>query len=201
MIPIIAPPSVAFATLLDHTPADAAPWFRRALVALWDAGTATGVDPAVLAGQCAHETAWGHFGGAVTPNMGNTCGLKIRNPSGDRPEDHMNFGLDTNGFPMMGARAHADHLRLYAGFPVNLITTYDPRATYIRPGTRAFGSVVYVEDLGQKWAPSPAYGTRVAGIVLMLQGRVTPPVAAYVWTDPAGRQVILDPRDIQVTYR
>ncbi len=172
MIPIINSPSVPFATLVANTPARASDWYRRALVALWDAGTATGVDPAVLAGQCAHETGWGTFGGAVTADMGNTAGIKIRNATGDTKHDHANFGLDPNGYPTKGARAHADHLRLYAGFPVDLATTPDPRAVYIKPGTQNFGKARFVRDLSGLWAPSKTYGIMVEDKIELLRGRV-----------------------------
>jgi hypothetical protein len=172
MIPIMNGPSVPFTMLIANTPARASAWFRKALVALWDAGIADGVDPAVLAGQCAHETGWGNFGGAVTPDMGNTCGLKIRNPHGDRKEDHADFGLSPDGYPIIGAFAHADHLRLYAGFPVDPRTTNDPRAVYIQPGTPNFGRAAFVRDLGGLWAPSKTYGEMVEAKIEILRGRV-----------------------------
>lgn len=172
MIPIINGPSVPFVTLVANTPARASSWFRLALVSLWDAGLISGVDPAVLAGQCAHETGWGNFGGAVTPDMGNTCGLKIRNPKGDRKEDHANFGLDPHGYPLVGAIAHSDHLRLYAGFPVDPRMTPDPRAVYIQPGTPNFGKARYVRELGGLWAPSKTYGEMVEEKIEILRGRM-----------------------------
>lgn len=172
MIPIMNGPSVPFTTLAANTPSRATTWFRFALVALWDAGIVAGVDPAVLAGQCAHETGWGNFGGAVTPDMGNTCGLKIRNPHGDRKQDHANFGLDPHGYPIIGAMAHADHLRLYAGFPVDPSSTPDPRAVYIQPGTSNFGKALFVEDLGGLWAPAKDYGRNVESKIEMLRGRI-----------------------------
>ncbi len=172
MIAIVNGPSVSLATLQVNTPTRASDWFRRALVALWDASIAAGLDPAVLAGQCAHETGWGNFGGAVTPEMGNTCGLKIRNPKGDRKEDHANFGLDQHGYPIKGAMAHADHLRLYAGLPVDPRVTDDPRAVYIQPGTRYFGAARYVVDLGGLWAPAKSYGVSVETKIEELRGRV-----------------------------
>jgi hypothetical protein len=171
MIPIINGPSVPFVTLVANTPARASSWFRLALVALWDAGIADGVDPAVLAGQCAHETGWGNFGGAVTPDMGNTCGLKVKNAKGDRKEDHADFGLQ-NGYPIIGALAHADHLRLYAGFPVDPRTTHDPRAVYVQPGSKGFGKARYVRELSGLWAPSKTYGDQVEDKIELLRGRV-----------------------------
>lgn len=171
MIPIANGPSVSLATLQSNTPVRASDWFRRALVALWDAGIADGIDPAVLAGQCAHETGWGNFGGAVTPDMGNTCGLKIRNPKGDRKEDHASFPM-VNGYPIAGAMAHADHLRLYAGLPVDPRVTDDPRALYVQPGSKGFGAARYVIDLGGLWAPAKSYGVSVESKIEELRGRV-----------------------------
>lgn len=172
MIAIMNAPSASFAVLFQNTPATATPWFRRSLVALWDAGLVSGVDPAVLAGQCAHETGWGNFGGAVTPDMGNTCGLKIRNPKGDRREDHANFGLNKDGYPIIGAMAHADHLRLYSGFPVDPSETADPRAVYIQPGSHGFGRALYVSDLGGLWAPAKDYGLHVEDKINVLKGKI-----------------------------
>lgn len=163
MIPVIAPPSLPYAALRSYAGKTSA-WYLKALVALWDAGRETGVDPVVLAAQCGHETAFGKFTGAVMPTYGNTCGLKIRDAAGDRPEDHARFALDRDGYPRVGALAHAHHLRLYCGLPVP-DDTPDPRAVWVAPGTAAFGSVSYVEDLGGRWAPAPDYGTKVAAIV------------------------------------
>lgn len=162
MIPIIAAPSAPYARLRKNaTGQGATAWYLRALAALWDAGTATGVDPAVLAAQCGHETAWGKFGGAVTPDHGNTCGLKTRRGRGDTPDDHARFAICPRGLPRVGALAHAHHLRLYCGLPVP-DDTPDPRAVWVGPGTPGFGACSHVEDLGGRWAPSPDYGTRVA---------------------------------------
>lgn len=141
-------------------------WYLRALIALWDAGRWWGVDPVVMAAQCGKETGWGHFRGAVTADMGNTCGLKVRNATGDRKQDHATFPM-IDGFPMVGAVAHAHHLRLYAGWPVPADTP-DPRADYLRPGTTKFGSAPTVERLGGNWAPSRTYGDEVAEIVRRL---------------------------------
>lgn len=145
----------------------AAPWYLKALVALWDAGRWWGIDPVVMAAQCGKETGWGHFRGAVTGDMGNTCGLKIRNPMGDRKQDHATFPM-TDGFPMVGAVAHAHHLRLYAGFPVPADTP-DPRALYLGPGTPKFGTAPTVEKLGGAWAPSQTYGSEIVEIMARLR--------------------------------
>lgn len=166
---IIGPPSAPYAKVrANAAAAGATSWFLRALTSLWDAGLAAGVDPVVLAAQCAHETAWGRFGGAVTPDHGNTCGLKHRTATGDAPEDHARFAIDRDGHPRVGALAHAHHLRLYCGLPVPADTP-DPRAIWIGPGTKHFGAVAHLEDLGGRWAPAPDYGQRVAALYARLR--------------------------------
>jgi hypothetical protein len=94
--------------------------------------------------------------------------MKVRNATGDMPDDHARFAISRDGFPYVGSLAHADHLRLYAGFPVPDDTS-DERAIWIGPGTSKFGSAKYVEELGGRWAPDPSYGNRVAKIVLDMQ--------------------------------
>lgn len=176
MIPIMNAPSTSFITMKTQaTIMQADPWYLRALVAVWDVGIMCGVDPVVMAGQCAHETGWGHFGGAVTPDMGNLAGIKIRNARGDTREDHASFpmtGPFFEGYPIVGALAQAHHLRLYAGFPVDLDTTPDPRAVWIKPGTKNFGKANYVEDLGGLWAPSLRYGEFVKTTIMRLRGEI-----------------------------
>ena len=165
MIPVMSVPSLPFVRLLDGAHANAASsWYGQALRAFWDVGRETGVDPAVLAAQCALETNWGRFGGAVDVTFNNTCGLKTVSGSGDDPDDHQRFPADLHGRPWLGALAHAHHLRLYCGFPVPPDTP-DPRAKYVGPGTANFNTVRYVEDLGGRWAPAADYGKRVARIV------------------------------------
>ncbi len=160
MIPIINGPSAPFAAVRSAATRNGADWYLKAVTALWDAGLATGVDPVVLAAQCALETNWGRFGGVITADYGNTCGLKIRNATGDTPADHAHFAVDPDGYPRVGALAHAHHLRLYCGFPVPADTP-DPRAVWIKPGTASFGTVGYVEDLSGRWAPGAGYGGQV----------------------------------------
>jgi len=167
MLPIMAPPTIPLLTIKRNAiRLDASEWYLKALVALWDAGRWWGVDPLVLAAQCAKETSYGRFGGAVVPGMGNTCGLKIRNATGDLKDDHAVFPM-ADGFPIIGAVAHAHHLRLYAGFPVP-IDSPDPRAVYLGPGTTNFGSAPLVALLGGRWAPAPSYGVQVEGIMAKL---------------------------------
>jgi len=169
MTPIIAAPSAPHAVVLTNaTAVPCAPWYPKALVALWDAGLATGVDPVVLAAQCALETGWGRFGGAVTELFGNTCGMKNIDAVGDTAADLAHFAIDRDGLPRLGALAHAHHLRLYAGLPIPPDSP-DPRAKFVGPGSARFATAEYVEQLGGKWAPAADYGFRVAALVEKLR--------------------------------
>jgi hypothetical protein len=174
MIPIMGPPAVAFAYLYQNAklqrPIPDAWYLQSALKALWDAGLLHGVDPVVMAAQCALETNWGRFGGAITKDWGNTCGLKHRYATGDKPEDHARFRIESDGWPYLGATAHAQHLRAYCGFtPPHLGpgTAADPRFELAR---RVVGEVLFVEDLSERWAPSKTYGADVAAIWRRLCG-------------------------------
>jgi hypothetical protein len=169
MIPIMGLPTVRHMdVVIRATKIGADPWYFKALIALWDAGREWGVDPLVMAAQCAHETNWGRFGGAVTPDMGNTCGLKTRTATGDRKQDHASFPM-RQGFPVVGAVAHAHHLRCYAGWPVPADTP-DPRSSFVGPGTKAFGKAKIVEQLSGAWAPSSQYGAHIINAYIELGG-------------------------------
>lgn len=171
-IPIIGPPSASFGRMMRVVtdPAlGATDWYLNAVLACWHAGMYTGVDPLVLCGQCAHETAWGRFGGVINGDYGNLAGMKIRTGTGDLPEAHAKFAMDRWGHPWLGAIAQAHHLMLYAGVEAPFDTP-DERAHHIGPGSTSFGSARTVEALGGKWAPSATYGTMVASKVRKLRG-------------------------------
>lgn len=168
MNPIIAAPSAPYATVRSNALlVPCADWYTTALVALWDAGLQSGVDPVVLAAQCALETGWGRFGGVVTSEFGNTAGMKNVDATGDTAADLAHFAIDKDGLPRLGALAHAHHLRLYAGLSIP-IDSPDPRARYVDLTAR-YGSADYVEQLGGKWAPAADYGFRVAAIIERLR--------------------------------
>jgi hypothetical protein len=169
LTPILGPPSAS--------PAQARAWARTRGAAEEFLGLAAlywtlaprhgGVDPAVAYAQAAKETAFGRFGGAVTPSHRNPGGLKTRDARGDRPEDHARFpDWET------GVAAHLDHLALYAGAP-----GYPRRET---PDPRHFpglaGTAPHVEELSGRWAPDPDYGRSIVrDYLLPLRATPTPP--------------------------
>jgi len=125
----------------------------------WKYGEITGIRPEVLYGQAAKETAYGKYTGQVKPEQNNWAGIKIKNPIGDRPEDHETFAS-----PEDGVRAHFNHISVYIGGiePVGI-----PHDRYHVIKTVAWrGTVKYVEQLGGKWAPDVTYGYNI--VVKML---------------------------------
>ena len=113
-----------------------------------------GVRPEVAYAQSAKETAFGRFGGSVTPDYHNPCGLKRR----EGGADHMRFANWATG-----VRACIDHLALYSGaegYP--RASTPDPRHF-----DWLYGTAPTVESLGGKWAPSPTYGVSIVNDYLI----------------------------------
>ena len=116
----------------------------------WKYGEITGMRPEILYGQAAKETAFGKYTGQVKPEQNNWAGIKIKNPSGDKPEDHETFAT-----PDDGVRAHFNHMSQYTGIaPVG-----EPHDRYYVLNSMAWrGTVKNVEQLGGKWAPDVTYG-------------------------------------------
>lgn len=116
----------------------------------WKYGEITGIRPEILYGQAAKETAFGKFTGQVKPEQNNWAGIKIKNPTGDKPEDHETFAT-----PEDGVRAHFNHMSQYVG----LAPVGEPHDRYYVLNSMSWrGTVKNVEQLGGKWAPDVTYG-------------------------------------------
>lgn len=116
----------------------------------WKYGEITGLRPEILYAQAAKETGYGKYGGAVLPEMNNWAGIKIKNPQGDRTEDHETFAT-----PDDGVRAHFNHMSAYVGLePVG-----EPHDRYyVVKSIDWAGSVKNLEALGGRWCPDLYYG-------------------------------------------
>lgn len=120
-----------------------------------------GVNPEVAFAQMCLETGFLRFGGLVTADMNNFCGLGSIGP-----------GQEGLRFPdeRTGVRAHVQHLKAYgsaeplAGEPV------DPRYRYVVPK----GKSPSVRGLGGTWAADPAYGEKLVGMLARLYGNEPP---------------------------
>lgn len=128
----------------------AADIFIEAAPLYWRWGEAFGIRPEVMYAQAGKETAYGNYGGAVLPEMNNWAGIKVKNPEGDRTEDHETFET-----PEEGVRAHFNHMSAYIGVaPIG-----EPHERYYVVKTIAWaGTVKFVEQLGGRWCPDINYG-------------------------------------------
>ncbi|WP_371922029.1 MULTISPECIES: glucosaminidase domain-containing protein [Treponema] len=109
---------------------------------------AEGINADIAFVQMCLETGFLRFGGLVTADMNNFCGLGAVNAE--------NPGL---AFPdeQMGVRAHIQHLKAYASAePLNL-PSVDPRYRYVNPK----GKAPYIYNLAGTWASDPAYGHKI----------------------------------------
>lgn len=129
-----------------------------------------GVNPGIAYVQAAKETGFGNFGGVIDASYKNPCGLKTSAGGADSdPNAHQRFNTWDEG-----VQAHLDHLALYAGasgYPRS--STYDPRHFITIKGT-----VVTVNALGGKWAPSLTYGEEINQLyngLLLASGIVVQP--------------------------
>ena len=134
---------------------DVAPYY-------WYYGELSGIRPEVMYAQAGKETGYGKYGGAVLPEMNNWAGIKIKNPEGDRTEDHETFAT-----PEDGVRAHFNHMGAYVGVePVG-----EPHDRYYVVKSIAWaGTIRYVEELGGRWCPDVNYGNE---ILVMIDNMLT----------------------------
>lgn len=116
----------------------------------WQYGAQFGIRPEIMYAQAAKETGFGHYTGAVKPEMNNWAGIKIKNPEGDRTEDHETFAT-----PEDGVRAHYNHMCAYLGLdPIG-----EPHDRYyVVKSIDWAGTVKNLEELGGKWCPDLYYG-------------------------------------------
>ena len=104
--------------------------------------------------QMCLETGYLRFGGLVTPDMNNFCGLGSTGP-GNRGEV----------FPdaRTGVRAHIQHLKAYASEePLNQ-ELVDPRFFWIN-----YGFSPKIRGLSGTWAEDPLYAEKISGILRRL---------------------------------
>ena len=113
-----------------------------------------GVNHDVAFAQMCLETGFLSYGGLVTPDMNNFCGLGAIGPGqpGEIFPD-----------PRSGARAHIQHLKAYASAqPLNGVLI-DPRYRYVR-----LGSSPTIHGLSGTWAADTAYSGKIGAILARL---------------------------------
>ncbi len=121
----------------------------------YEEATREGVRPDVAFAQALHETGNFSYGGTVTPDQNNYCGLGTTS-------DYVQGGY----FPsaQIGVRAHIQHLLAYATTRLPSEEIVDPRYLMVRD---IYGSMTLPSwlDLNGRWAvPGTTYGQRIMNI-------------------------------------
>jgi hypothetical protein len=131
--------------------------FVRNLASFYiEEAAAEGVNHDAAFAQMCLETGFLRYGGLVTADMNNFCGLGAIGP-GQRGET----------FPdaRTGVRAHIQHLKAYASdTPLNR-ELVDPRYRWVKKG-----SAPAIADLAGKWATDREYGNKIGVILDRLYG-------------------------------
>lgn len=131
---------------------------------LWDMGCFYGIDSVLMIAQSMHETDSGHYSGKVPALYFNTAGIKVRDLT-PFPDSEVALAHSQYASFYGGAEAHAQHLCAYAANPIPK-TRYlvDPRWVWV------WGkhSIIHVEELGGKWAPSAEYGNLLVSLMRRL---------------------------------
>jgi hypothetical protein len=148
-------PQEQLAAFLLNANAGADGDFVRQLSAYYvEEAAAEGINHDTAFVQMCLETGFLRYGGLVTPDMNNFCGLGAIGP--EQP------GLV---FPdaRSGVRAHIQHLQAYASVePLNQ-DLIDPRYRYVKRG-----SSPTIHGLAGTWAADRAYSDKIAAILRQL---------------------------------
>jgi len=117
-----------------------------------DEGVLEGINSDVAFAQMCLETGFLRFGGLVTEDMHNFCGLGALNTEqrGNR------FSSEQEG-----VRAHIQHLKAYGSTEQPRMPIVDPRYRWVEPKGRA----PTVHGLSGTWAADPRYGEKLADIL------------------------------------
>lgn len=142
--------------LLGANPAAERAAVRELAAAYVEESAAEGVNHDVAFAQMCVETGFLKFGGLVTADMHNYCGLGSVGPgkSGER-------------FPTarIGVRAHVQHLKAYASVEPLRGAVVDPRFRYVKRGTAPT-----IAALSGTWAADPRYAQKIRDVVGRLYG-------------------------------
>ena len=115
---------------------------------------AEGVNHDIAFAQMCLETGFLRYGGLVTPDKNNFCGLGAIGP--EQP------GLSFPD-PQTGVRAHIQHLKAYATEQPLNNETVDPRYRYVK-----LGSSPAIHGLSGTWAADRGYSVKIENILIRL---------------------------------
>jgi hypothetical protein len=143
------------AAFLLKANSNADPEFVKKLSLLYiEEAALEGVDHDVAFAQMCLETGFLRYGGLVTSDMNNFCGLGALGP--ENPGERFPS-------PQMGVRAQIQHLKGYAtSDPLNQ-ELVDPRYKFVR-----YGSAPTIEGLVGTWAVDRGYAEKIVNILQRL---------------------------------
>ncbi len=110
-----------------------------------------GINSDIAFSQMCLETGFLRFGGLVTPDMNNFCGLGSIGP-GQEGERFPN--------PQTGIMAHIQHLKGYASAEALNRPLVDPRYKWVK-----YGTAPTIFDLTGRWAADKEYGNKIYRIL------------------------------------
>jgi hypothetical protein len=126
--------------------------FARELAQIYiEEASLEGVNSDVAFSQMCLETGFLAFGGLVTSDMNNFCGLGSIGP-GQKGEHFPT--------PRIGVRAQIQHLKAYATDAPLLNELVDPRYRYVR-----YGTAPTIDGLAGTWAADKDYGRKLKSII------------------------------------
>ncbi|AIN93329.1 glucosaminidase domain-containing protein [Treponema putidum] len=116
---------------------------------------AEGINSDIAFSQMCLETGFLNFGGLVSEDMNNFCGL-----------GSIGAGKKGESFPTekIGVLAHVQHLKAYATSKPLLRPPTDPRYKYVNPK----GKAPTIYELAGTWAADPNYGKKLESILIRL---------------------------------
>ncbi|MBP3709925.1 MAG: glucosaminidase domain-containing protein [Treponema sp.] len=115
-----------------------------------------GINSDVAFAQMCLETGFLKFGGLVTADMHNYCGL------GAIDEAHRGDSFET---VQLGVRAHIQHLNAYGDTDELVNPVVDKRARFVTPR----GKAPTILELAGTWAQDAAYGTKLDNILTRME--------------------------------
>jgi len=147
---IIKPESMAV-FLLDANPLAEREFVEKLVSFYVEEAGIEGVNHDTAFAQMCLETGFLRYGGLVTPDMNNFCGLGAIGPgqNGERFPD-----------PRTGVRAHIQHLKAYATDAPLKQELVDPRYRYVR-----YGSSPAIKGLSGTWAADRSYAEKINNIL------------------------------------
>ena len=139
--------------LLSVNPHPAISVSPRELVSYYyEEGAREGIRPDVAFAQALKETGFFRYGGTVTPDQNNYCGLGTTSTA-----------VKGAYFPTskMGVRAHIQHLLAYASTRKPVHPVIDPRYTLVR-NVYGTSTLDHWQDLNGRWeVPGDSYGQSI----------------------------------------